>query len=251
SVIRAEPLNLSNATHLQELTATATNLKPDLIIIDTLTALFTLQSESDNAEVSKRVMRPLAKLACDSGAAVLLIHHIGKQSEDAHAGSKAYRGRGASAIGAFARLVLLLKPDSNDEQRVNLICAKSKGQRFDDVVLRLDPNTRWFANTGEAAVKQKSNYQLIVEFVGANRETKRAEIDRHMAPVSKASITRLLKSAVSNGHLQSPKQGWYIGRQNAHLLNAVDSKHSDIEILPNTHVPEVIATGEIGMAHLL
>lgn len=73
SAVRAEPLNLSNEAHLRELTATATNLKPDLIIIDTLTALFTLQSESDNAEVSKRVMRPLAKLACDSGAAVLLI----------------------------------------------------------------------------------------------------------------------------------------------------------------------------------
>lgn len=146
--------------------------------------------------------------------------------------------------------MLLLKPDSNDEQRVNLICAKSKGQRFEDVVLRLEPNTRWFANTGEIAVKQKSNYQLIVELVSANGEVKRAEIDRHMAPLSKAQITRLLKSAVSNGHLQSPKQGWYVGPQNAHLLNAVDSKHSDIEVLPNTHVPEVIATGQIGMAHL-
>ena len=139
SAIGEEPLNLSNERHVRKIIAEAKSLKPDLIIIDTLSALFSLRSENDNAEVADRVMKPLASVAKETGAAVLLIHHIGKQSEDAQAGVAAYRGRGASATGTFARLVLVMNQDKIDRDRVVLTCAKSKGRRFEDTSLKLDP----------------------------------------------------------------------------------------------------------------
>lgn len=110
-------------------------------------------------------MRPLSKLASDTGAAILLLHHIGKLSEDAQAGTKAYRGRGASAIGAAARLVLLLKQDSIDPDLVGLSCAKVKGKKFSDVLLKLQRDARWFVNTGAAPAKELTSYQRVVAVV--------------------------------------------------------------------------------------
>ena len=92
----------------------AQRFQPDLIVVDTLSALFTLRSENDNAEIKNVVMQPLKKMAKDANAAVWLLHHIGKQNEDGQASVGAYSGRGGSNIGALARTVVLLKPDKHD-----------------------------------------------------------------------------------------------------------------------------------------
>jgi RecA-family ATPase len=91
-------LDLTKHNHLKWLKKEAERVKPDLIILDTMVSLFSLNNENDNSEVARQVMKPLAKLASDTGAAILLLHHIGKLSEDSQASTKAYRGRGASAI---------------------------------------------------------------------------------------------------------------------------------------------------------
>jgi hypothetical protein len=118
--LEGEQLDLTKHKHWKWLEDQATRLKPALIVLDTMVGLFSLNNENDNSEVSRKVMRPLAKLASDTGAAILLLHHIGKLSEDAQGGTKAYRGRGASAFGAAARLVLLLKPDSKNPDLVRV-----------------------------------------------------------------------------------------------------------------------------------
>ena len=65
-----EPLDLANPLHMAALTELACDFKPDLIIVDTLAALFTLRNESDNAEIKKAVMQPLKKLGKDANAVV-------------------------------------------------------------------------------------------------------------------------------------------------------------------------------------
>jgi RecA-family ATPase len=220
-----EPLNLSNENHMKAVVHTAEEFKPDLIIVDTLSALFNLSQENDNAEMTKRVMKPLAKLAKDTNAAVLLLHHIGKQNEDAQAGVKAYRGRGASASGAAARMVLLLTQHPADRESVILSCAKTKGETFADVVLQLDRDSRWFVATNEAVPKTATSYERVVESVKAyNRTVKRKEVEEAMTYLSKSQVGKHLAEAVDNGHLVSPKYGHYCAPEVTHLLTSIDNE---------------------------
>ncbi|MBO0863380.1 MAG: AAA family ATPase [Chloracidobacterium sp.] len=76
-------------------------------MLDTISALFSLSSENDNAEVARKVVRPSKELAVAGDCAVWGSHHIGKTGESDDA-EEAYRGRGASAFGANVRSVITL-----------------------------------------------------------------------------------------------------------------------------------------------
>lgn len=224
--LEGEQLDLTKRKHWKWLEDEAARVKPSLIVLDTMVSLFSLNNENDNSEVSRKVMRPLSKLASDTGAAILLLHHIGKLSEDAQAGSKAYRGRGASAIGAAARLVLLLKQDSNDPDLVGLSCAKVKGKKFSDVLLQLQRDARWFVNTYKAPAKELTSYQRVVEAVkGFGRPVKRSEIEKELKKlISAQQIGKHLKAAVERGDLVSPKYGYYSTPEDAQSLDAIDDE---------------------------
>jgi hypothetical protein len=224
-----EPLDLADYTHREQIRSEASKVKAELIVVDTMSALFKLVSENDNAEMQKRVMRPLAKLASDTGAAILMVHHIGKQSEGAQAGTEAYKGRGASAIGASARMVLIMKPDTHDESLVSLVCAKVKGPKFKDVLLRLG-DSRWFTNTGKAPEQELTQYQQVVQFVvDAERVVKREEIESAFdGRISASQVGKHLKAAVERGALISEKHGYYSAPQNTQTLNAIDDEHLSI-----------------------
>src|ERR1041384_6223466 len=224
--LEGEQLDLTKRKHWQWLEDEAARVKPALIVLDTMVSLFSLNNENDNSEVSRKVMRPLSKLASDTGAAILLLHHIGKLSEDAQAGTKAYRGRGASAIGAAARLVLLLKQDSNDPDLVGLSCAKVKGKKFSDVLLKLQRDARWFVNTYKAPAKELTGYRRVIEFVTeSSRAVKRSEIEEALKGlISESQIGRHLEAAVKRGNLIQPKYGHYAAPGDAQSLDAIDDE---------------------------
>lgn len=224
--LEGDALDLANRSHREKLILQAARFKPEFIVVDTMSALFSIRSENDNAEVSQKVMGPLAKLATDTGAAILLVHHIGKQSEDSQAGTKAYRGRGASVIGARARLVLLLKQDPHDESLVSLTCAKAKGRKFADVLLRLNNDTRWFTNTGKTPPREPSAYERVIETVrGLGRAVKRSEIDAKLKDIiSESQAGKHLKTAADRGELIRNKRGYYSTPENAQVLNAIDNE---------------------------
>ena len=80
-----ELLDLAIHNHVTAVADAARLFKPDLIIVDTLAALFSLDDENSNAEVKKKVMQPLKRLAREANAALLLLHHIGKpKMEEGH-----------------------------------------------------------------------------------------------------------------------------------------------------------------------
>ena len=224
--LEGEQLDLTKRKHWKWLEDEAAQVKPALIVLDTMVSLFSLNNENDNSEVSRKVMRPLSKLASDTGAAILLLHHIGKLSEDAQAGTKAYRGRGASAIGAAARMVLLLKQDVNDPDRVSLSCAKVKGKKFSDVLLKLHRDARWFVNTHEAPAKEPTSYQRVIEIVrGLGRPVKRSEIEEELKTlISAPQIGKHLNAALGCGDLVQPKYGYYAASEHAQSLNAIDDE---------------------------
>jgi hypothetical protein len=209
--IDEEALNLSNRSHMPTVTAAAKEFKPDLIIVDTLSALFTLKNENDNAEIKSVVMQPLKKLAKESNAVVWMLHHVGKQSEDGRASVGAYLGRGGSNIGALARAVTSLKKDTLDSERVIFTVEKAKGFQLKPVLLHLDRDARWFITTDETLPPELTNYEQVVSFVKSiGRLVKRKEIDSALADrMSVQTITRSLNEAVTRKDLISPKYGHY------------------------------------------
>lgn len=206
-----ESLNLSDPRHMKAITEAARGFKPDLIVLDTMSALFDLKSENDNAEIKRVVMQPLKKLAKDANAAVLLLHHIGKQNEDGRTSIGAYAGRGGSAIGALSRSVALLKTDTQDPERVIFSVPKAKGYRIEPLLMGLDREARWFIPTNETVTPQPTNYELVVSTVKSFGEpVRRKKIDAALnGKISIATIGRNLEEAVSRGDLINPKYGYY------------------------------------------
>lgn len=204
-----EPLDLVNESHFELIKQNALSCKPDLIIVDTLSALMEIEDENDNAKVKKEVIKPLKKLAKLTNSAVLLLHHTGKYNEGSSPVG-AYKGRGASAFGALSRAVITLEKSKSNKNRVDLSSPKSKGDKFDKTVLELDVNSRWFRVVGEVAqTKKLSNYEQVIEFVkDAGRPVKRKGIEQSLnIPVS--SLTGLLSEALKNGDLIQPDYGYY------------------------------------------
>jgi hypothetical protein len=220
-----EPLDLVKSSHSEAIKKAARDAKAQLIVIDTMSALFSIANENDNAEISQKVMRPLMKLAADTGAAVLLVHHIGKQSEDSQSGTKAYRGRGASVTGTFPRLVLMMKQDTHDRSLVSLTCAKVKGKPFTDTLLRLT-DSRWFRNTGKSPVQEPSSYEQVVKCVKElGRSVKRSEVEEALKGlISDSQIGKHLKTAVERGDLIPRKYGYYAAPEDAQTLDAIDDE---------------------------
>jgi replicative DNA helicase len=103
--ILGESLALTRTDHLLQLSNDALRVKPDFIVIDTLASLCPVFNENDNAEQTRKVWRPLQKLARDCDAAILVLHHVGKRNEDSQTPERVYGGRGASASGGAARAV--------------------------------------------------------------------------------------------------------------------------------------------------
>jgi len=206
-----EPLDLAKSEHIEALGEVALTFKPDLIIIDTMSALFTLRNESDNAEIKRAVMQPLKKLGKDANAVVWLLHHIGKQNEDGRAIVGAYLGRGGSNIGGLSRVVTALKQDVKDRESIIFSLEKAKGYHLEPVRMTLDRDARWFVPSNEVVMPEPTNYQLIISTVrNFGRMAKRKEVVEALAgKMSDSTITRNLSEAVTRGDLVSPKVGYY------------------------------------------
>lgn len=204
-----ELLDLVNPEHRKVIERKALACNPDLIIVDTLSALMDIEDENDNAKVKKEVMKPLKKLAKQTNSAVLLLHHTGKYNEGISTVG-AYKGRGASAFGGLSRTVLNLEKSKSKENRVILSSPKVKGEEFSKTVLELDKNSRWFRVVGEVAQeKEIEKYEQVIEFVRqAQRPVKRKEIKKEVQ-ISAPTLTRNLNRAVKNGDLIQPKFGYY------------------------------------------
>jgi hypothetical protein len=219
-----EDLSLSNIVHLATLTNRLRRFAPDLIIVDTISSAFSLRDENNNAEVRQCIMRPLRGLAKDCGAALIAAHHIGKaKSEEGQTREASHKGRGASSFADMSRLVLNLERDGVNDT-VILSCPKVKGQKFNDTVLRLDLEKRWFEITGER--KEPSNFELLLDVFSDGLPHERAELDLELdGLMSKQTVTRLLSEAVKRGNLKKLGHGKY---QNAQMLTPLRDEHLSI-----------------------
>jgi hypothetical protein len=206
-----EPLALTNPRHFAAVLHSAEEFKPDLIIVDTMAALFDVRNENDNAEIKQYVMSPLKYLARATNSVVWLQHHIGKQSEDAAAAINAYRGRGASNLGALSRAVIALTaPDKKERERVVLSVVKAKGYRLDDVVMRLDPVSRWFSITDEKPPVVTTSFDDVIAYVIEKGGAQKSDIvTAFLGKYGERTVEDALTEAVRRGKLSKPKRGLY------------------------------------------
>lgn len=211
AMIEDEPLTLSNRRHLEYVQMNAAAFKADLIIVDTVAAGFEVHEENSNAEVTARILKPLVRLAKEADASLLYAHHIGKaKSEEGQSAEKAYRARGASSFAAFASIVLNLTQDASDPDRVTLSLAKVKGERFEDVNLKLDRNSRWFVVAGSPVNLTRTSYQLVVELIRSRGGIRTREILAALSgEVAERTVKRCLSEGVKKGDLEMPKAGTY------------------------------------------
>lgn len=214
--IYGSEMNLSNQEHLDLVMAEAVNHRADLIIIDTMAAAFTFANENDNSEAEKVVIKPLKAIARNTGAAILLVHHIGKAGETGDR-SKLYAGRGASAFAAAARLVMNMEAMKDGAGRavknhVILSSPKVKGTPFEDTVFELDFTRRWFNPADIVLPDETSRQEQIWRVVTQPMKLHEiiAALEAAGEPVSKSTVQRALKLGIATGKIKKgASQGTY------------------------------------------
>jgi replicative DNA helicase len=211
-MVRGEPLCLSRREHFERVVRLARTLQVDVIVIDTVASAFEIQDENANAEVTRKVMNPLKRMAREGNCGVVFTHHIGKAGET-QSGEGAYKGRGASAFGALSRTVFTLEKDAGKGPGyVVLSCPKSKGSVIEPTLLKLNPETRWFEICEEKPTQKPEppNAQGIADFI-ADGEYKTEEICRHFKDrAGERTIRTKIKEAESLGLIYKlNKQGKY------------------------------------------
>lgn len=205
--IDGEPLDLTKQKHFTHIKRFVEYHKPDILIIDTITSLFSIYNENDNAEIVRKVIRPLKALAIAGDCAVWASHHIGKAGESEQT-EGAYKGRGASAFGANVRGVITLqKEKSLGDGYVKLSLEKSKGCKMEPVNLKLDFAGRTFDLAGPLPVTTTPYEQLIGIFNGQPLKTK--DIKSALSSMPERTLERLLKEAVEHGDLTQVTKGSY------------------------------------------
>lgn len=225
----AEPLSLSN--HIKTFADQAKALRPDVIIIDTVTAAFSIRNESDNSEVVK-LMKILIKLARYLHCVIVIVHHIGKaKAEGGETREAAHRGRGASAWADCAAAIFNLEHDQTSDA-VTLTCAKRKtgtGQNY-EMTLRLDREARWFSPTSDAPPRPLTHREMVFRVLTENTDSEKSlrtsEVEQLLAgKMSVKTIGNKLRELVADGLATQPKWGYwqvYIPDQNQSASSASD-----------------------------
>ena len=218
-----EDLKLNKPEHFERVVDAINDFGADFVFIDTVTSAFDIRNENDNSEVIKYVMNPLKRFARLTNASVLTAHHIGKAKlENGETKEGVHRGRGASAFADKSRTIFNLDKDGDD--KVILSCPKLKGEKFLDTIFKYDKDRRLFERKGETRII--SNYEILLDALSEAKEYKRKDIDEILeGEISKATITRNLKTAIERGDL-TRLRGVYT--KNAQMLTPYSDKHLSI-----------------------
>lgn len=108
-------------SHIPMIRAAVEMKKAALVIIDPLMAYLGPDVNSHRDQDIRRTLAPLAKMAEETGAALLVVRHLNKAS----GGPALYRGGGSIGIAGAARVVLLVAKDPEDDGRRILACVKN------------------------------------------------------------------------------------------------------------------------------
>lgn len=241
AMVGEDPLCLSRSEHFDRIAEFATAHQSDIVVVDTAASAFELIDENSNAEVTRKILKPLRQLAIEVNCAVVYSHHIGKSSET-QTGEAAYRGRGASAFGALSRVIWNLEKDATKGPGyVKVSCSKIKGTAFEPVLLRLDFQSRWFSICTEAPAPDRTaiTVQHISDFIsGMLRPVSQKEIIEAFSHHSSATIRRRIEEAARIGLIENSGRGKYAVRpicSSAHPIGNEQMSKSNENATENRH----------------
>lgn len=98
-----------------------TDISNVLVVVDPATSYLSEKINSNNDASVRKAMSPLAMLARDTGAAILLVRHLNKNSGEKN---HKYRGGGSIAFFAAARASLMFGPHPDDPDLMVMAQAK-------------------------------------------------------------------------------------------------------------------------------
>jgi hypothetical protein len=180
-----------------------------LVVFDTMAQAADIADENNNAEIQRKIIRPLNQFAQKSNCAVLLVHHMGKKTHGEH---EMFSSRGASSLTGAVRLQMNINHVRNQQGLIELTCSKVKGEKFKPTVFEYDHDSRWFMEyTRPVKAKPKSIYDHILDMfkddsvIIKTYEIKTAWDDEF----GEKTVERALTSLVAEGYLVRAGKGKY------------------------------------------
>jgi hypothetical protein len=158
-----------NPARFTQLEAAAREQKPALIIIDTLIRATRLKDVNDYAAVSL-ALEPFLTLARETGAHILLVHHMGKVEREGGDGIL-----GSQALFGTVDTALLLK--RTDRYRT-IKSIQRYGEDLPETVVALDPATGFTsaAGTRDQADEEYFGEGILDELEGRGKPTREDEL---------------------------------------------------------------------------
>ena len=200
------------------------NNRIEFILVDNVSAAFDLMDENSNAEVKRKILKPLSRMALKNNCAFVFAHHYGKGKTELESAG-VHAGRGASNLQNLAKTVFNMFGEVSKGEPVTVECAKRKsdgGQCYSEVFQLRDD--RWFHHTTIVPPpKKQTAYQVIrkyMENINFPQTISMREIievfekDFHAVHIKKA-VTELYK----DGFIDRPKHGFYCGLPSANQTN--------------------------------
>lgn len=191
----------------------------EFVIVDNISAAYDLNDENSNAEINRKVIKPLLKMAYKGNCAFLFAHHYGKgKTELEQAGVHA--GRGASNLQSLSQTVINMFGNVSKGEPITFECAKRKtdgGQNYREVLeLRED---RWFHHTTIAPPpKQRSCADTLNEYINDNITFPDTVTPADLADIFDGvfgidMINKTLSVLAGNGFISKHGRGEYCGRK--------------------------------------
>jgi hypothetical protein len=201
--LRGEPCDLDPLEAIEVVTR---SVRPGLLVIDALyRALPVGTDENDNSAVT-RVYGRLVRLAAETGAAVVVVHHTSKGDQRFRAVTDVGAGAGAQSRACDSHVIL--RPGNRVGSAVMDMALRSfesrvgVGLRFDCPVWSADPTVRPRQPAEDRATEVGESWtaeRFAQEIVGSSPRT-RADIESgRPAGMSKREAGRLLADAVARG----------------------------------------------------
>ena len=199
-----------------------------LVIIDTLSIAFPVDSEDDNAAATEQ-MRSIKRVAAETDAAVIAIHHLGK-GEQTEGG--VYSARGASARPAAADIVVSITHHKEEADVVTLRLDKSRfttqqvlhlQQMGEDVYkLRTDLDGVCASKTSQCG---RHIEQLLFESGTDGTQLRDIVAAIIGTEFSESTVRRGLSDLVTRGAVKRRSHGTYVHTKHA---RSVQSAHTPL-----------------------
>ncbi len=187
----------STPTVFAEITQFVRDHQIKLVVVDTLTTFWRVQNENDASEVTQ-AMKPLLRLARESGACVLLIHHTRKSE-----GQYGDEIRGSGALFAAVDVALILKRHEVQIQR-RLLAQSRYPETPSELVIELQEIGYVALGDSASTVKAARLTKLMGVITDQWEDTK--TIAKRIA-LSQRVVSPLLKRLVQDGKIVQDGEG--------------------------------------------